>query len=162
MTKNVDLENKWAVLIGRLFIVFGGIEKATHDCLKKWVDDTVYTHVKHMRFASRIDLVIDLISKLNHTDKNKDNLIAELKKAKELGKKRNIIAHNPLMLVLFQGESNFIEAITHNTKEDVTMEFHEFEGIVKKSEEIYANITHGLAMLHLEDCGIISPHDMFK
>jgi len=150
MAKIVDLDHKWATLIGRVFISFGSIERLTHENLKKWLKDPIYPHVKNMSFALRVDLLIDVVSQQGFQDDNVASFIKNLKFSKELAKKRNLIAHNPLMLCLFQDEMEFIEAIVSNVKDDVTMEFHELEVFTEESEKLATNLIEGAAKFDLE------------
>lgn len=150
MSKLVDLDHKWATLIGRVFIAFGSIERQTHESLKKWLEDPVYPHIKHMKLSQRIDLLIDVVKKQNFEQENIDSFVADLTEAKSFAKRRNLIAHNPLMLFLFQEEPNFIEAIVSNIKDDVTMEFHELEELAISSEELASNIIDGVTKFRLE------------
>lgn len=78
--------------------------------------------------------------------------ISNLQLAKELAKKRNLIAHNPLMLCLFQGEEDFIEAITSNFKQDFIMEFNELEDLMAKSESLATDLIDGTTKFRFERC----------
>lgn len=150
MAKLVDLDHKWATLIGRVFIAFGSIERTTHECLNKWLKDPVYPHIKNMRFASRVDLLIDVTEHHGFQKNHTAPFVANLKRAKELAQKRNLIAHNPLMLCLFQGENDFIEAIASTVKDDVTMEYHELEKLMTESETLASNLIEGSVKFSLE------------
>lgn len=151
MAKLVDLDHKWATLIGRVFISFGTIERQTHELLKKWLENPVYPHVKHMRLSQRIDLLIDVVKRQGFEQNNINSFVADLTKAKKLATKRNLIAHNPLMLCLFQEETNLIEAIVSNINDDVTMEYHELEELAITSEELASDIIYGVTKFRLED-----------
>lgn len=148
MAKIVDLNDKWAVLIGRLFIAFGAIERTTHNCLIDWLKDPTYTHISKMRFSRRVDVIIDLLEELDFLEKNKNNLILGLKKAKKLAEKRNIVAHNPLMLDLFDGD--FKEIIISNTKEGVTMNFQELKELTQTAESLSTELIHICTKIKLE------------
>ena len=150
MAKLVDLEHKWATLIGRVFIAFGSIERQTHECLKKWLGDPAYPHVKNMRLAQRIDLLIDIVKEQDFEKANIDSFVESLNVAKSMARQRNLIAHNPLMLCLFQEEADFIEAIVSNVKDDVTMEFHELQDLAERSEELASNLIEGEIKFRLE------------
>lgn len=152
MAKIVDLDHRWATLIGRVFIAFGSIERQTHESLKKWLEEPVYPHVKHMKLSQRVDLLIDVVQQQSFDKDNIDSFIVDLKKAKNLTKTRNLIAHNPLMLCLFQEKKDFVEAIVSNVKDDVTMEFLELEELAASSEELASNIIDGVTKFRLEGC----------
>jgi len=150
MAKIVDLDHKWATLIGRVFISFGSIERLTHESLKKWLKDPIYSHIKNMRFSARVDLLIDIVTEQGFQDENVAPFINNLKLSKEMAKKRNLIAHNPLMLCLFQEEPDFTEAIVSSVKNDVTMELYELETLAEESEKLAANLIEGSVKFDLE------------
>ena len=54
-----------------------------------------------LRFAQRLDLVIQLLREKNLDAELAERTIALLQQARELTKTRNLIAHNPLLLNLF-------------------------------------------------------------
>ncbi len=148
MVKIVDLNDKWAVLIGRLFIAFGSIERTTHNCLIDWLKDPTYAHISKMRFSQRVDVIIDLLGTLEFVEQNKADLIQGLKKAKKLAEKRNIVAHNPLMLDLFDGD--FKEIIISNTKDGVTITFEELQQITQSAESLSTELINTCTKIKLE------------
>ena len=149
MAKIVDLDHKWALMIGRVFIAFGAIEKLTHDCLIEWLKDPIYEHLKSSRLSTRIDLVIELVKAKDFKSDNVENFITLLNRAKKLAEKRNLLAHNPLLLDLFAGE--FQEIIQSNLKDDVYMTFEELVRIVEESEAMEGLLIEAKVMFKLED-----------
>lgn len=146
MSEHVDKNGEWAALIGRLFIAFGVIEKVTHECMRLWLKDPIYTNLKSTPLSKRIDLVSRLVPEQGF----KQDLVAEfeqaLKQSKDLAEYRNLVAHNPLMLVLFEDCGDFREAITHVHKEEKYIELDELQLIVKQAENI-ENKLMGLLVL---------------
>lgn len=116
MARMVDPDHEWATLVGRLLIAFAAMESVTHHCLKEWLNQSVYRHLAKMRFSQRIDLVIDLAKEKDSPPEKIKIFISNLKKARKLAEKRNAVAHNPLVLCLFQGEDEFTEAIASDKK----------------------------------------------
>jgi hypothetical protein len=155
MVSLVD-KTKWAPLVGRLFLSFGTIESATHDCIRNWAGEVVYKHVKKMQLNRRIELAIDLLGKQDFSEANKAVFLGYLKKAKVLVEQRNIIAHSPLALVLFQEEPDapFREAIASNTNENKLIEFAELQEAVEQAEAISENIHGALAMFRFESLNL--------
>jgi hypothetical protein len=151
MVSLIDSE-KWAPLIGKLFIAFGTVERATHDCIRAWSNDVVYKHVKGMPFARRIDLAIDLVATQPFSDTSKATFIADFQATKILAQQRNVIAHSPLVLVLFSDEGNaaIYEALASNTDEARHIEFDELEDIVKEAEALADKINYNLATFRRE------------
>lgn len=136
MTKLVDLDHRWALLIGRVFIAFGSIEHLTHECLKEWLKDPIYNHLKNINLSRRIDLVIDLVQTQNFDKNNTEYFVSLCRLAKIIAEKRNILAHNPLVLTLFYGNPDFHEIIQSTIKEDIYITFEELEHITIESEDL--------------------------
>lgn len=132
-------KEQWGALIGRLFLSFGSIENLTFDCMADWLKDPIYDNLKHMNLTARIDLVISLLPEQEFEAAFTDGFINELKKAKELAKKRNVVAHNPLMLHIFT-DGKMVEKITRINKEAYTITFEELEEIVEKTQAVEDNL----------------------
>lgn len=99
MTSNIDTRGEWSAAIGELFIAFGQIEHITIAFLNSQTQ-TKKEIIGKSNFSKRVDLIVKSLKK--STDSNHKEFISLLKKAKELSKKRNLIAHNPLLLEVFQ------------------------------------------------------------
>jgi hypothetical protein len=155
MVSLVD-KTKWAPLVGRLFLSFGTIESATHDCIRSWAGEVIYKHVKKTPLTRRIALAIDLLAEQNFSEANKAVFLDHLHKAKALVEHRNIIAHSPLALVLFQEEPGtpFVEAIASNTDEGKLIEFAELQESVEQAEAIAEKIHGALAMFRFESLNV--------
>lgn len=151
MVSLVDSE-RWAPLIGRLFIAFGTVERATHECVRSWSNEAVYKHVKKMPLFGRIELAIDLVASQPFSAENKANFVASLRGAKKLAEYRNIIAHSPLALVLFreQPDTPFREAIASNTDDSRFVEFAELQRVVEQAEASAESVQHNLAAFRVE------------
>jgi len=151
MVSLVD-EEKWAPLIGRFFLSFGSIESVTHDCIRIWSGKIIHKHIKNMPLSRRIDLAIDLIAEQSYSDTNKAIFIKDFQQAKILVEQRNLIAHSPLMLVLFQDEPNtpFHEAIVSNTKDGHFVKFEELQEALSLAKTVAERIHHNMAAFRLE------------
>lgn len=147
MARIVDLDHKWATMVGRLLIAFAAMEGLTLQCLKEWLKSPLYQHVMNMRFAQRIDLVIDLSREQDSPNDKIEVFVKNLKAAKELAKKRNAVAHNPLMLCLFEGQEDFVEAISSEKKQGEGIEFEELERLVLRAETLEANLSESKVRL---------------
>lgn len=101
-----------------------------------------------MRFSQRVDVIIDLLQELQFVEQNKVDLTVGLNKARKLAEKRNIVAHNPLMLDLFDGE--FKEVIISNTKVGVTITFEELEQLTKDAESLSTKLINICTKIKLE------------
>lgn len=126
----------WAPLIGRLFIAFGGIERTTHECIREWAGETIHRHVARSSLSARLAPAADLAESRDASTSMKQGFKAALSQARDLSKHRNLVAHNPLCLVLLQGDidSVFLEAIASNTDDDKHMSLSELGDIVEAAE----------------------------
>lgn len=151
MTNLVD-SSRWEPLIGRLFIAFGSIERTTHMCIRDWAGENIHKHFARTGLPARIELAIDLTVSLAAAEATKNAFCKSLKQAKELAKKRNIVAHNPLCLVLLQDglESSFLEAIAHHTDDNKMLSYEDLLDIVEKSEKVAEELTHNFVAFRIE------------
>ena len=91
----------WRVAIGRFVLGFGEIEWFTFHMLSELPTERILESTISLRFAQRLDLVIQLLREKNLDAEVTERTIALLQQARELTKTRNLIAHNPLLLNLF-------------------------------------------------------------
>lgn len=155
MTKLVDLEHVWAKLIGRTFIAFGSIEKSTYEYLESWVSLKVFIYIKDLGLTKKLDLLIDLCDEQQY--ENIAELIEYFELAKKLTLKRNIIAHNPLILTLYEGDDKFTEIIQSIKKENTQIDLEELKEITIKSEEIASKLINFKILHELKDCEVQQP-----
>lgn len=157
MVSLVDSE-KWAPLIGKLFISFGTIERATYECIRNWSNDLVYERATRTPFQNRVDLAIKLVATQPYSDASKATFVADFQTTKNLATHRNVIAHSPLVLVLFSADGNaaVCEAIASNKEKDRLIEFAELEDIVKQAETLADKINHNLATFRRESVDLAS------
>lgn len=140
MVKLVDFDHKWALLIGRLFIAFGSIERFTYDCLHDWLRDPIFDHIKHMPLGKRFEIILDLVNE-QEFEKESLQLFSDLIiEAKALSKKRNIVAHNPLLLNVFETTPHLKEFIQSNLKENANLSYDELKEISLRAEELSSKL----------------------
>jgi len=143
MASLVDPE-PWVPLIGRLFIAFGGIERTTHVCIREWAGDTIHKHFARSGLTARLALAADLADSSDASETMKHDFKAALLQARDLAKHRNLVAHNPLCLVLLQDGigSSFLDAIASNIDESKHMSLTELEGVVQSAERCAEELLH--------------------
>ena len=143
----------WSEPIGRAFLAFGSIEHAVLIALRDIPRESLQRAVIRMPFASRIELLVEIIE--SRPEAPYFVLATILKKAKEKAKIRNILAHNPLVLEVYEtGEGNYLTAeviaAMHNKKH--RMSFTELNEFVREAEELAEQLYECLArirQLHL-------------
>lgn len=151
MIELVD-SSRWEPLIGKLFIAFGGIERTTHECIREWAGEKIHKHFARASLSARIDLAIDLIESQEAKETTKDAFRKSLQQAKDLTKHRNLVAHNPLCLVLFQDELDtpFLEAIAHSTDENKFLSYEDLTSIMEKLEKVAEELLNNYIAFHVE------------
>jgi len=152
---------RWAPMIGRLIIAFGSIERTTHECIRDWAGEQIHKHLAKARLTSRIDLAMDLASSRNASEIAITEFSASLARARELARYRNLVAHNPLCLVLFQDqmETPFLEAISSNIDENRHLLFDELIEIVEATEACAAKLARDFATFRVEKIDFSSLHN---
>lgn len=94
-------EVRWRVVVGRFILGFGSIEWFTFHMLSELPTERILESTISLRFAQRVDLVIQLLRGKDLEPELVDSAITLLEKARAFSKVRNLIAHNPLFLNLF-------------------------------------------------------------
>jgi hypothetical protein len=100
LVKIVDTKGQWATAIGQAFVAFGSIEHVTVACLREIPRDRIQKSTKSFRLGQRIDLLVELLEA--HDGDEFSDLSKALKQAKALAQTRNLIAHNPLVLEVYE------------------------------------------------------------
>ncbi|MET3514683.1 hypothetical protein ABIC63_002462 [Pseudacidovorax sp. 1753] len=151
MVSLVDSE-KWAPLIGRVFIACGSIERTTHECIRDWAGEHIHKHFSRARLSQRIDLAHDLARIQDAKESTKEAFCNSLLEAKALIQHRNLIAHNPLCLMLLQDalDQPLIEAIAHTTDDGKFLSYEELAVIVEKVERCAEEIGHNFVAFRVE------------
>jgi hypothetical protein len=93
----------WGGLVGRFVLAFGDIENVTYMALSQIPRDTIFKSTASLGFGKRADLVSEIVQ--DHPEVStaaQNRLVKYLKEAKALSEIRNILAHSPLMLKLYQ------------------------------------------------------------
>lgn len=147
MVKLTNMSGIWSEPIGRVFLAFGSIEHAVLIGLRDIPKDKFQRTVVRMPLASRIELLIEIIE--SRSEVPYFVFIDALKKAKELAKLRNILAHNPLVLEVYEAQGNFLTteviAAMHNEKH--RMSFTELNEFVKEAEGLAEQLYECLARI---------------
>ena len=93
---------EWEVLIGKAIIAFGEIELVTYKCLMYLPTEHIFEVVADLPFTKRIDLVCQLIQEKTLSDTIQDDFIKLLKNARQYAEIRNLIAHNPVQVSVYE------------------------------------------------------------
>ena len=129
-------KEKWAQLIGQILISFGDIEMITYRCLKTFPSENILPSVINMKLGQRIDLISNVLkSKFGENDINK--IISLLGRVKGLSKQRNLIAHNPMSLDIYENEQGKISGLKEviRSEKDESKYVH-YSDLIKTSTEL--------------------------
>jgi len=149
---------RWAPLIGRMFIAFGSIERTTHECIRNWAGERIHKHFAKAPLSARIDLARDLAEAQDATEATKKAFVRSLLNAKDLAQNRNLVAHNPLCLVLLQDSLDrpFLEAIAHNTDDSKFLSYEALVEIVGRTERCAEELIHNFVTFRMEKLDVES------
>jgi len=103
---------EWESLVGRALLRFGDIEYVSVRCLDVIPDERVFASTSGLEFSRRVEVLLEILNNRKELTPTLTKLRDGFKRAKELAKTRNLIAHNPLMLNLY---------VNHETREAAAM-----------------------------------------
>jgi hypothetical protein len=141
-----------------MFIAFGSIERTTHECIRGWAGENIHKHFANTRLSQRIDLALDLAKTQDASEATKEAFCQTLLQAKTLAQHRNLVAHNPLCLILLQDslDEPLLEAISHNTNDKRFLSYEELTEIVENTERCSEELTHRFVAFHVEKLDVES------
>ena len=91
-------DEQWQVSIGRLIYSFGFIELYLNQLLTLWLDQEVYEHIEKNPLSDRLKLAKNIAPIRCPDDAFLARVVANLDDIKGLCERRNIVAHNPVIL----------------------------------------------------------------
>lgn len=126
---------EWQVLVGRFILAFGDIELLTY---RIWHDR--FSERPPQRFGARTNKIIAHLVETVQTDQA---LLALLTEARELAKKRNVIAHNPVQVQVFQHTATgelYMENAIQCTKTHTFIDDLELMELSSRAESIVSKL----------------------
>jgi hypothetical protein len=81
--------------LGRAVWIFSAIESATYDYLKQLSKEPLHELMADQLFKARVKLATQLVARIEGFSEEKAQALLYLKRAENLAKTRNAIAHNP-------------------------------------------------------------------
>jgi hypothetical protein len=91
----------WRVSVGRFILAFASVEWFTFHMLSELPTERIFESVMSLPFERRLDLVTQLLQQKPLESALLGEANRALEQARQLAKTRNLIAHNPLLLNLF-------------------------------------------------------------
>jgi hypothetical protein len=104
---------EWESLVGRALLRFGDIEYVSVRCLDVIPGERLFASTSGLEFSRRVDILLEILNNRKELTPPLSKLRDAFKRAKELAKKRNLIAHNPLMLSLYVNHETQESAATY-------------------------------------------------
>jgi hypothetical protein len=91
----------WRVAVGRFILGFGEIEWFTFHMLSELPNQSMLESSRSKRFAERLRILTKVAREVDLESGLRERLISALRRAGHLADTRNLVAHNPLFLDLF-------------------------------------------------------------
>jgi hypothetical protein len=97
---------EWEKLVGRAILRFGDIELVSIKCFALFPTEKIADSAAAAKldFSPRADLLVKQLEDREDRDDSLDAILMGIRRAKELARKRSVIAHNPVMLDLYVNE----------------------------------------------------------
>lgn len=96
---------EWVGTVGKAIIAFGELELITYKCLAHIPSDKICETSSQLLFARRVELLVEILEGRSPLPPVVSEFVAMLKRARELAKTRNDIAHNPVVMNMFVNKS---------------------------------------------------------
>ena len=140
MVKLVDRSGEWSAAIGKALVAFGAIEHVTVACLRHLPRDKLLKSTKSFRLAQRIDLLLELLE-VYPTEPYRQ-LASLLARARVLAETRNLIAHNPLVLDIYERPDGtiFHEQVIAAMHKDRKVTLAELREFAEESEALASSL----------------------
>lgn len=119
---------EWELLVGRALLRFGDIEYVSVRCLDVIPDERIFESTSRLDFSRRVEILLEILSNRKELTPPLCKLMDGFKRAKELARTRNLVAHNPLMLNLYVNHETQESAATYridsnrSVKNSITLE----------------------------------------
>jgi len=145
LAKLVDLNGDWSTAIGRAFVAFGGIEHVTVVCLRQLPRDKLQKSTRAFRLGQRIALLLEILEA--YPTPAYQQLASHLERAKALAETRNLIAHNPLVLDIYERPDGtlFHQQVIAAMHKDRKVTLEELRAFADESEEL-ASALYGASL----------------
>lgn len=137
LARLVDLQGNWAFAIGNAFVAFGSIEHTVVICVRAIPRDKFQRFTNSLKLSQRVELLLDLLE--GRSEPECIELSKMLEQVTVLAKTRNLIAHNPLVLQLYEepnGEYRLTEAISAIHKPGHQISLAAVQAFAAESQEL--------------------------
>jgi hypothetical protein len=142
-------QQKWIEPIGRLMIAFGRMEYSLRVCLLHLKDHQHWNNFKNKEFKAKASGSIKVLESVSEIHPPAQRAISLLNDAIRLAKYRNLIAHNPLSLDMFEDQSGDYKtrtAIRSLRDNETTIDYETLLDVVEAAEliedELYVYTQH--------------------
>lgn len=135
---------EWQALVGKAIVSFGEIELIALKCLSHISIDQVSHTAARLRFGQRVDLLVEILNGRRPLHSTFEEFIKTLLRAKELAGTRNLIAHNPVMMNIYEqmttGDLTFQRAITSARNDRHCMDLEELKEFAAEVEDLASGL----------------------
>lgn len=140
-----DQVERWSKQIGSLLMAFGGIEGLTYLGLKALPRDSIFKNVVRLNFGQRADILSSILNGRRHDAPTLVAVAIELmNSAKKLAETRNLVAHNPLSMNIYQesdGRIRLAEEISHHTNDERRLSYEELVASALEAQLLVGELT---------------------
>jgi len=97
---SVDLQQKWAPVVGNFIIEFGHIESTITEIVRLSVLPAQFKILRSLNFSKKIDLVRATLEDWNLTES--DSVRKAFTELNEIARRRNTVAHNGFSIAIYE------------------------------------------------------------
>lgn len=147
-------QEQWQMAIGKLMFSFGFIELHLNQLLGCWLADEIYEHISSDPLSKRLRFAIALAPAHSIDQTFVDDLTALLESIAKLAEKRNMVAHNPVLLDsrrLASGKWDMKDVIRHPRRAEKYLALKDLEDVAQDaaiaSEDLFRFFTSAVQQI---------------
>jgi len=135
-TNSVDQTNPWNLAVGRGFVAFGQIEYATHIALKSFCRDPIFNSLKTLNLEKKLEIIDSLLGQYEQEEIR--SLRTLFKQVNALSKTRNLVAHNPLVLDIYEKPDGdyMVDSKIRSLRNEKHYSLNEIQEFAQKAEDL--------------------------
>lgn len=139
MTKLTDPNGDWALAVGRVMIAFGSIEHVVVACIKHIPSEPIFESASKLQFSQRVALLLEVLS-VREADVFV-RLVGLLRQAVTLAHTRNLLAHNPLTLQIYESEGEYtFKHVIASLKKETVITLPEVKRCAESAEQLASDL----------------------
>ena len=146
-----DQTNPWTIAVGQGLIAFGQIEYATHIALKSFCREPIFDSLTTLNLEKKLEIIDSLLGQYEQDEIKSLRIL--FKQVKALATTRNLIAHNPLVLDIYESPDGDykLDSRIRSLRNEKHYTLQEIQEFAKKAEDLGTQLVQEAVL-----CGVLA------